>query len=178
MTSSNVCVCLSFSPQVQPRALRSPATPSPPPSPPARPRGATSAPSATRTWWTRSFTPVDTCVSATPAALSSRKWPTRAAPSAGGQSRTSSRSTGARRFCACDPVTFSRRGCQSHEFIQRKSLFMCPAQVQQDSRHENILFSPCIGGDLWRKPKASSHFLKGNKFLYLPLQDRKLNLIY
>lgn len=70
VTSINVCVCLYSWPQVQPQALRSLATLSPPPSRPAHPHGATNAPSAMRTWWTRSFMPVDTCVSVTPAALS------------------------------------------------------------------------------------------------------------
>lgn len=87
-----------FSPQVQPRAPRSPATRSPLLSRPARAHGVTNAPFATRMWWTPSSTPVDTCVSATPVASNSRRWLTRAAPSAGGQSKISSRPTGARRL--------------------------------------------------------------------------------
>lgn len=59
--------------------------------------GLTSAPSVTRTWWTQSSTPVDTCVSATPVASNSRKCPTPAVPSAEGRSKTSSRPTGARK---------------------------------------------------------------------------------
>lgn len=85
-------------PQVQPRAPRSPATRSPLLSRPARAHGVTNAPFATRMWWTPSSTPVDTCVSATPVASNSRRWLTRAAPSAGGQSKISSRPTGARRL--------------------------------------------------------------------------------
>lgn len=164
--SNDVCVFLS-SPQVQPRALPSPATPSPPPSRPARPRGVTSAPSAMRMWWTRSFMPVDTCVSATPAALSSRKWPTPAAPSVGGQSKTSSRSTGARRFCVCRRVTL---GLSAAEVAKAMNLFnrnLCLCVWLRYSRTPitKTLYLRCFGGDLWKKPKASSPFLKGNKFL-------------
>lgn len=88
---------MSF-PQVQPQALRSPATQSPLLSHPALARGVMNAPFATRTWWTQSSTPADTCVSATPVASNSRRWPTHAAPSAEGQSKISSRPTGARRL--------------------------------------------------------------------------------
>lgn len=56
-----------------------------------------SALSVMRIWWTRSSTPVDTCVCATPAASNSRRCPTPAAPSAEGRSKTLSRPTGARR---------------------------------------------------------------------------------
>lgn len=41
--------------------------------------------------------PAGTCVSATPVVSNSRRWPTRAAPSVGGQSKISLRPTGARR---------------------------------------------------------------------------------
>lgn len=54
-----------------------------------------SVPSATRTWWTRSSTPADTCVCATHAASSSRKCPTPAVQSAEGKSKTSSKPIGA-----------------------------------------------------------------------------------
>lgn len=57
--------------------------------------GLTSAPSVTRTWWTRSSTPVDTCVCATPAASSSRRCPMPVVQSAGGKSKTLSRPIGA-----------------------------------------------------------------------------------
>lgn len=59
--------------------------------------GPMSALSVMRIWWTRSSTPVDTCVCATPAASNSRRCPTPAAPSAEGRSKTLSRPTGARR---------------------------------------------------------------------------------
>lgn len=78
---------------------------------------------------------------------------------------------------ARDLVTFKRRGCQSHEFIQQKYLFMCLAQVQQDS-HSKTFYLRCFVVICKKKPKASSHFLKGNKILYSPLQDRKINFIY
>ena len=59
--------------------------------------GPMSALSVMRIWWTRSSTPVDTCVCATPAASNSRRCPTPAAPSAEGRSKTLSRPTGVRR---------------------------------------------------------------------------------
>lgn len=86
------------SPQLQPRALHSPATLSLQSSLPAQARGAMNAPFATRMWWTQSSTPVATCVSATRVASNSRRWPMPAAPSAGGQSKISSRRTGAHRL--------------------------------------------------------------------------------
>lgn len=79
----------------RPQTPQCPATPSRQASHRARARGATSALSATRTWWTLCCTPADTCACAMPVASSSRRWPTPAAPSAGGQSKTSSRPTAA-----------------------------------------------------------------------------------
>ena len=122
---------LLLSPQVQPRALPSPATLSPPPSRPARARGATSAPSATRTWWTRSSTPADTCVSATPAASSSRRWPTRAAPSAGGQSKTSSRPTGARKLGSAREVVKAINDFVKMDTAQVKAPLVCVCNLAQ-----------------------------------------------
>lgn len=87
-----------LSPQVQPQALHSLTIQSPPPSHPVPAHGVMNAPSAMRMQWTRSSTPVGTCVSATPAVSNSRRWRTRAAPFAGGQSKISSRPTGARRL--------------------------------------------------------------------------------
>lgn len=55
---------------------------------------AENAPSASTRRWTRSSTPAATCACATTAAWSSRGRSTRAAPSAGGPSKTSSRRTG------------------------------------------------------------------------------------
>lgn len=83
---------LTPSPQRRRRPLRSPASRSP--SPCLRARGVTTAPFATRTRWTPSSTPVDTCVSATPVASNSRKCLTLVVPFAGEQSETSLRSTG------------------------------------------------------------------------------------
>lgn len=87
-----------LSPQVQPQALHSLTIQSPPPSHPVPAHGVMNAPSAMRMQWTRSSTPVGTCVSATPAVSNSRRWRTRAAPFAGGQSKISSRPIGARRL--------------------------------------------------------------------------------
>lgn len=80
--------------QVQCKVLRSPALQSLPRSRPPLTCWLTNVPSVTRMRWTPSCTPADTCVSATPAASGSRRWPTLAAQSVGGQSKTSSRSTG------------------------------------------------------------------------------------
>lgn len=85
-----------MSPQERPRIHQS-ASPSHLRSRQAVGLGPTSAPSVTRTRWTRSSTPVDTCVCATPAASNSRRCPTPAVPSAGGRSKTLSRRTGARK---------------------------------------------------------------------------------
>lgn len=97
-SDSHVSNGFLLSPQVQPQALHSLTIQSPPPSHPVPAHGVMNAPSAMRMQWTRSSTPVGTCVSATPAVSNSRRWPTRAAPFAGGQSKISSRPTGARRL--------------------------------------------------------------------------------
>lgn len=102
-----------LSPQVQPQAPHSLTIQSPPPSHPAPARGVMNAPFAMRMQWTRSSTPVGTCVSAMPAVSNSRRWPMRAVPSAGGQSKTSSRPTGARRL-ALGYVRFSSGHYRSH----------------------------------------------------------------
>lgn len=75
--------------------------------------GPTSAPSVTRTRWTRSSTPAVTCVCATPAASNSRRCPTPAVPSAEGRSKTLSRPTGARKGTTAHQRTASLRTAKS-----------------------------------------------------------------
>lgn len=87
---------MSISPQERPQIHQS-ASPSHLRSHQAVGLGPTSALSVTRTRWTRSSTPADTCVCATPAASNSRRCPTPAVPSAEGRSKTLSRPTGARK---------------------------------------------------------------------------------
>ena len=91
----------TFLSQVQPQTHQS-ASPSPPRSHQAVGRGPTSAQSVTRTWWTRSSTPVGTCVCATLAASNSRRCPTPAVPSAEDRSKTLSRRTAARKRAAAN----------------------------------------------------------------------------
>lgn len=150
-----------FSPQVQPRALPSPATQSPPPSRPARARGATSAPSATRTWWTRSSTPADTCVSATPVASSSRRWPTRAAPSAGGQSKISSRPTGARKLGSAREVVKAIKDFVKMDTAQVKAPLVCVCNLAQVlySRTPSLkhFFSVMSHAHRWKAHVGSYH---------------------
>lgn len=73
------------------------------------------APSASTRRWTRSSTPAATCACATTAGWSSRGRSTRAVPSAGGPSRTSSRRIGrdgphASSYCVLRAVVFSTSG--------------------------------------------------------------------
>lgn len=142
-THSHISNFFSFSsPQVQPQALHSPATQSPLPSHPTQARGVTNAPFATRMWWTQSSTPVDTCVSAMPVASNSKRWPTLAAPSAGGQSRISSRPTGARRL-VLDSVLHRqvqlKRLSKPCETLQRRTQHVCNLAQVLYSRTFNSL---------------------------------------
>lgn len=105
--------------QEQLQILR-PASPSHPRFRPAAGLGPTSAPSATRTPWTRSSTPVGTCACATPVASNSRRCPTPAAPSAGGRLKTLSRPIAARKGTGATGRPQQNPGLQKERFRFRE----------------------------------------------------------
>ena len=103
-------------------------------SPPPRVLGPTSAPSATRTRWTRSSTPAATCVSATPADWSSRRCPTPAVPSAGDRSKTSSRPTAARSDGTQEHSNDNNRCIGTELRLNWKDLVVVGSSGDQDGR--------------------------------------------